>query len=32
VSRCGGKTFGEWPVTRKMMIMLRRSDVLEGPA
>jgi len=32
VSRCGGKTFGEWPVTRKMMIMLRQSDVLEGPA
>ena len=32
VSRCGRKTFVEWPVTRNMMALLRQSGVIEGPA
>ena len=32
VSRCGRRTFGEWPVTRNMMTLLRQSGVIEGPA
>lgn len=32
VSRCGRKTFGEWPVTRNMMALLRQNGVIEGPA
>ena len=31
VSRCGRKTFFEWPLTRRIMTLLRQSGVIEGP-
>ena len=31
VSRCGRKSFVEWPLTRKIMTLLRQSGVIEGP-
>jgi len=31
VARCGEKKITDWPVTKKLMILLRKSGVIEGP-